>query len=261
MLFPSKVGGPAYFYKMSDDIENSKFIQTDDNPATKMTEGPITFQRLKAGPVHYSDGEGKTTRVNVNAGGFIDKQVHNWTEDPTPEFIWTPNDSRNAEFTYYFRANKFVQKHTECSSKFRMGIHTGDHDKRASCSEITFKIGIPDDMKSSQEYNHPDYAWGKTIRASENRSESDKWIGRKTIVWNNKNGTVDAVDYIDWDPFDSEGKPANNWELLQSQRYGPIEKFGYNKAPTWGGAFCARIDGHDSVDYAIVSIREIVTQS
>jgi hypothetical protein len=253
MLFPSKVGGPQYFYRMTDNIEDSKFIQTDGNKSTQMMEGPITFKRLSANDVSYSNGKGKTCRVNVNAGGFISKQAHTWKD--SPQFIWTENDSKNAEFTYYFRANKFVQEHTECSTKMRGGAHTGNNDPKASCFEMVFKIGKPSDVKCSYEYNHPDYLFEDTVKKSENKSKTGEWIGRKTVVWTKKDGTVQAQDYIDWAPFDAAGKPRNNWVLLHEKNFPGSGK--YNKSPIWGGQFTSRIDGHAFIDYNIISIREI----
>jgi hypothetical protein len=239
---------------MTDNIEGSKFIQTDGNKATQLTEGAITFKRLQAGDVSYSNGKGKTCRVNVNAGGFIDKQTHTWKDNP--QFIWTPADSKNAEFTYYFRANKFVQEHTECSTKMRSGIHTGDKDPRASTFEMVFKIGKPDDVKCSYEFNHPDYLFESTTKKSDNKSKTGMWIGRKTVVWNKADGTVQAQDYIDWDPFDATGKPKNNWVLLHEKNFPGSGR--YPKAPVWGGQFTSRIDGHDNIDYAVISLREII---
>jgi hypothetical protein len=259
MLFPSKQGGPAYFYKMTDNIEGSKFIETDGNKATQMTDGAITFQRLKSDVVHYSSmPDGKTCRVNINGGGFISKQAHTWKDNPTPEFIWTPNDSKNYEFTYYFRANGKMHEHTECSTKNRGGIHTGSNDPHASTFELSLKIG-QSELKCSKEYNHPDYEFDSTTKASDNLSHSDKWIARKTVVWTQSDGNVNAEDYVDWDPFDVAGKPKNNFVKLQSKVFKSTSK--YPKAPTWGGMATSRIDGHNSIDYSIISIREIIPPS
>ena len=103
MIYQQGAKRTSILLKMTDNIEGSKFIYTDNNQATKITEGAVTFQRLKGNPGHYpSMPDGKTVRVNVNAGGFINRQVHTW-KDPGVQFIWTPKDSRNAEFTIYYR--------------------------------------------------------------------------------------------------------------------------------------------------------------
>ena len=244
---------------MTDNIEGSKFIYTDNNQATKITEGAVTFQRLKGNPVHYpSMPDGKTVRVNVNAGGFINRQVHTW-KDPGVQFIWTPKDSRNAEFTIYYRTTNPVHPHTNSVTKMRGGIHKVrpgfSSDPRASTFELSIKIGISE-LKSSKEYDHPHYVFANTTKVSNNQSKSDKWMGRKTIVWNKTDGTVYAEDWVDWHPFNANGKPRNHWIKLQSQTYKASGN--YNKAPTWGGMFTSRTDGHNFVDVSIVSLREII---
>jgi hypothetical protein len=277
MLFETKPSGSEFYLSDAHGITSGIFISTDDNSAERKTENNITFYRVRANDVHYSDHSvGKTVRVNINGAGGLDGDKKNTWKD-NPQFIWTPNDNKNAEFTYYFRSNDKVHghgiaaNHTECSSKMRGGIHTDDHDPRASCIELAFKIGGGSNtLVSNMEYNHPDYLPGhggkKTKRlAANNNSKEGKWIGRKTIVWTNQdNQSVTARDYVDWNPFCDSGKPKNNWDPLQGQVYatdsGTIDGkvVDYDKPPLWGGMFTSRIDGFKKVDYAIVSIREIM---
>jgi hypothetical protein len=135
-------GGSEYHLSDVSDINDGKFIKTDKNNAEKKTEGNITFWRVSAKDVHYGDGSvGKTVRVHINAGGGLDGHQKNTWEDK-PEYIWTKNDSKNAEFTYYIRCSGKISghgtaaNHVACSSKFRGGIHTGKHDPHASCCEL-----------------------------------------------------------------------------------------------------------------------------
>ena len=280
MLFETKTGGSEFYLSDARDITSGKFISTDDNSADKKTKNNITFYRVKSNDVNYEDKSvGKTVRVNINGGGGLDKDQKNTWED-NPQFIWTPKDNRNAEFTYYFRARKKIEakegttayNHTECSSKMRGGEHSGKKDPRASCIELQFKIGQGNEtLRSSKEYNHPEYCPGgkgkpTTRLTANNNSEEGKWIGRKTIVWTNQDDqSVTARDYVDWDPLDDDGKPKNNWKPLQEDYFSADSHFGadshcenYDKAPLWGGMFTSRIDGFKEVDYAIVSIREII---
>ena len=133
MLYPSATNGPTYFYKMTDNIQSSKYINTDRNTATQMTEGNLTFKRLTANLVTYSDGtpDGKTCRVNVNAGGFISIQAHTW-KDPNVQYIWSATDSKNAEFTYYFRAVNKVGDHTTASTKWRSNTSPNNKSPKAA---------------------------------------------------------------------------------------------------------------------------------
>lgn len=258
MIEPSNPNGPAYFYKMSDSITNSKYINTDRNAATQEVEGMIQFKRLTSNDVTYSSGTGKTCRININAGGFIATQAHTWQTNPA--YIWTPADSKNVEFTYYFRVINLIQSHTSCSSKMRGGIHTGSNDPRASCFETTFFIvgGESNKMESAYEYNHPSYVFETVTEYSPNLSAVNKWIGRKTICYTSSVGLVHAIDYVDWHPFDSLGKPLNNWTKLMYQSFPGTSTNGYSKVPTWGGMFTFRQDGYEFVDIAIISIREIL---
>ena len=267
-------GGSECYLSDVGDIDNSKFITTDENHAEKITEGQLTFWRVSAKDVHYSDhSTGKTVRVNINAGGGLDvKQKNTWEDNP--EYIWTKNDSKNAEFTYYIRCSGKITGHGTaadhiiCSSKFRGGIHTGKHDPRASCCELILRVGEGNKtLDYNFEYDHPDYIndldGTKKLKA-DNETEIAKWFGRKTIVWTNSDGeSVTARDYIDLDPFDTNGMPKNNWEPLQEKVFTKVSKKTkdgkkYDVPPLWGGMFTSRVDGFQTVNYAIVSIREII---
>lgn len=273
MLFKSKGMGGQYYLSDSDNIKEGKFITTDRNDAEKKTEGNIAFWRVSAKDVHYSDHSiGKTVRVNINAGGGLDGHQQNTWED-NPKYIWTNDDSENAEFTYYIRCSGKISghgtaaNHVTCSSKFRGGIHTGNHDPRASCCELVLRVGEGNtSLNYNFEYNHPDYLndedGTKKLQAN-NDTQIGKWFGRKTIVWTNSNGkSVTARDYVDLDPFNANGKPKNNWKPLQEKIFTTADKKtqdgrNYNVPPLWGGMFTSRVDGFQIVDYAIVSIREI----
>jgi hypothetical protein len=272
MICEADDGSSEFYLSDSNNINEGNFIITDRNSAQKMSENGLVFWRVKSNSVGYGDDyRGRTVRVNINGGGGLnEKQKHDWKDNPGPQFIWTPLDNRNAEFTYYFRPNDKFQgqpgktnfNHTECSSKLRGGIHTGRNNPKASCVELKFKIGQGNNsLKSSMEYNHPRYvpngAGKSTIKlTADNNTSEGQWIGRKTIIWTNSdNKSATARDYIDLDPYDFSGKPKNNWKPLQEQLFtteGP-----YNKPILWGGRFASRIDGFWNVDYAIVSIREI----
>ncbi len=154
-----------------------------------------------------------------------------------------------------------------CSSKFRAGIHTGNHDPHSSCCELVLRVGEGNaSLNYNFEYDHPDYLndgdGTKKLQAN-NDTEVGKWFGRKTIVWTNSDGkSVTARDYIDLDPFNSNGKPENNWKPLHEKVFRIVSKATrdgrkYDVPPLWGGMFTSRVDGFVTVDYAIVSIREI----
>jgi hypothetical protein len=273
MLFPSKGSGKEYYLSDADNINESKFITTDNNNAMKKTEGNLTFWRVSGKDVHYSDQSiGKTVRVNINAGGGLDGRQQNTWED-NPKYIWTNNDSKNAEFTYYIRCSGKISgqgiaaNHVTCSSKFRGGAHTGKNDPRASCCELVLRVGEGNaSLNYNFEYNHPDYVndgdGTKKLQAN-NDTEVGKWFGRKTIVWTNSDvKSVTARDYIDLDPFNANGMPKNNWKPLQEKVFRRISRetddgTKYNIPPLWGGMFTSRVDGFKTVDYAIMSLREI----
>ena len=273
MLLPSKGGGKEYYLSDADNINEGKFITTDQNDAVKRAEGNLAFWRVSGKDVHYSDQSiGKTVRVNINAGGGLDRNQQNTWED-NPKYIWTNKDSKNAEFTYYIRCSGKISghgiaaNHVTCSSKFRGGIHTGNHEPHASCCELVLRVGEGNtSLNYNFEYNHPDYLndgdGTRKIQAN-NDTEIGKWFGRKTIVWTNSDGkSVTARDYIDLDPFDANGKPKNNWKPLQEKIFRTVSRetedgIKYNIPPLWGGMFTSRVDGFQTVDYAIISIREI----
>ncbi|HEY7569769.1 MAG TPA: hypothetical protein VH796_00245 [Nitrososphaeraceae archaeon] len=273
MLFPSKSGGNKYYLSDADNINGGKFITTDQNNAEKQTEGNLAFWRVLGKDVHYSDQSiGKTIRVNINAGGGLNGNQKNTWED-NPKYIWTNKDSKNAEFTYYIRCSGKISghgiaaNHVTCSSKFRGGIHTGQHNPQASCCELVLRVGEGNSsLNYNFEYNHPDYVndgEGTNKLQANNDTEVGKWFGRKTIVWTNSDGkSVTARDYMDLDPYNANGKPKNNWKPLQEKVFRTISRgtedgTKYNVPPLWGGMFTSRVDGFQTVDYAIVSLREI----
>jgi hypothetical protein len=47
-------GGSECYLSDVGDINNSKFITTDENHAEKIIEGQLTFWRVSAKDVHYS---------------------------------------------------------------------------------------------------------------------------------------------------------------------------------------------------------------
>ena len=263
---------PSKSFYMSDvnKITSGKYIKTDGNDAEKKTEGPLTFWRIKGKDVNYHDHSvGKTVRLNLNAGGGLDgNQKHKWSDDNGPEFIWTPEDSKNAEFTYYLRCNDKIHghgtasNHVTCSTKFRGGKHTGNSDPHASCCELTLRVGEGNEsLEYHFEYNHPDYLPDGDASThkldGDNNTEIGKWFGRKTVVWTNSDAkSVTARDYIDLDPFDANGKPKNNWKPLQEKVFTTLDE--YDKPILWGGMFTSRVDGFKTVDYAIASLREII---
>jgi hypothetical protein len=274
MLFESAEGDNEHYLSDAGDINEGKFIVTDRNHAEKKTEGDLTISRVSGNDVHYSDhSTGKTIRVNINSGGGLNgHQKYTWEDNP--EYLWTDNDSKNAEFTYYLRASDKVSghgtaaNHVTCASKFRGGIHTKDHDPSASCCELVLRIGEGNaSLDYNFEYNHPDYLndgdGTKKLDEANNDTEIGKWFGRKTVVWTNIDGkSVTARDYIDLEPFDENGEPTNNWKELQEKIFTTVRKetpYGkkYDIPPLWGGMFTSRVDGFHTVDYAIFSIREI----
>jgi hypothetical protein len=235
MLLPSKIGGTEYYLSDADNINGGKFITTDQNTAVKKAEGNLDFWRVSGKDVHYSDHSiGKTVRVNINAGGGLDGHQQNTWEN-NPKYIWTNNDSKNAEFTYYIRCSGKISgqgiaaNHVTCSSKFRGGIHTGNHDSQASCCELVLRVGEGNaSLNYNFEYNHPDYVndgdGTKKLQAN-NDTEVGKWFGRKTIVWTNSDvKSVTARDYIDLDPFNANGMPKNNWKPLQEKVFRRISR-------------------------------------
>ncbi len=272
-LFPSTTPKKSFYMSDVNNITNGKYIKTDENHAEKKTEDKITFWRVKAKDEHYKDHSvGKTIRLNLNAGGGLDKnQKRKWSDHPGPDFIWTPEDSKNAEFTYYLRcSDKFhghgtAANHVTCATKFRGGNHTGEYDPHASCCELVLRVGEGNESLGYHfEYDHPVYKFDKDAPTKkldgDNNTEIDKWFGRKTVVWTNEDGkSVTARDYIDLDPFDENGKPKNNWKPLQEKVFTTLKDFKqYNKPILWGGMFTSRVDGFETVDYTIASLREII---
>ena len=66
--------------------------------------------------------------------------------------------------------------------------------------------------------------------------------------------------HIDTAALDVNGKPANQWRLLSEYVDEEGKSTGqYNQLVSWGGwQTTLRMDGYRSIDFAFVSVREIL---
>jgi hypothetical protein len=263
-IFSSVQGGTEWFIdnSMSDPQEDPCFALDGINSGvslTKKTEGGVTYFTGKASPVNYrSGGNGSTLRFGIYAskGSKGQKQKHVWSEKP--DFIFDEKGIRNHELTAYIRGHNPLGggKHVSLAAK----VCGGKEDKGRSLIETCYPISSSDKVRANYNYEHSPYIHVNNVKQyfSGDWYQDNKWIGIKHIhiVSDDKSFTTNYL-YVDTDPFDSTGKPNNNWRL--KGEWVDRGTSGYkNIVCNWSSQVDKiRADGFSQVDISLFSVREI----
>jgi hypothetical protein len=257
-MFATLPGGTT-FRLGTQDPNSAANYEVEQATATHKTEGNLSFWNSVGGSVNYaSGGSGRTIRLTASPSGG--SQTYNWkTGAITHGYISNTKDIKNFEWTIYMRTHGFLNNHTSMSMKGRGGVHTGSHDPRASCFEMRVPYGTtsPD---VSRELNHPDYDFVNLTPKFAYHVTENKWLGLKFISIVSQDGkSTNNKLYLDTNPWGADGKPLNNWQLYTE--YDDVtgtDTGQYNQAATWAGwLWTSRVDGWNSLDFALDSIREI----
>lgn len=250
-FYPLVSGGVDWNLGTDDPDNKSGFnfnVKDGSNSASRKTQGSLVYW-------HIGDA-GSSCRLDIRAVGG--SQKYTWENGAIEHghISDTGKDPKDLEMTGFFRISNVVDD--TISYKIRGGTHTGNHDPRASCVGVMFPMSRGEDTCWEKELDHPDYE--KSGVADSPGMDDDQWIGLKVISYNDGGWPAKNVINEMWydpDPFDSGGKPQNNWKLY----FKYIDNDGkdsYDQVCNWGGwVHTYRIDEIDDLDFALLSIRYI----
>jgi hypothetical protein len=258
-LFPSAPGS-AFLLGNADPNHLDRLEIEGYTRAIRAADGAMGYWNLAAHALQYSSGgTGKTIRLDIHASG----RVQNFTWRTQRGYLSTPADLRNQEFTAYVRVHGiFDPSRAAVSLKVRGGAHTSQDGDLASCTMVTFAPArSPGVSRFGKELHHPDYDYVPLPLRFGASLEENRWVGLKLVTYAvpDTPGQVRYELYVDDDPFDARGRPTNRFRRLSE--YVDVEGRStgyYSKLVDWGGfQTTLRVDGVDSLDFAVLSVREI----
>jgi hypothetical protein len=262
MLHPSKPTGLSWRLGANNPNSTKDFEIEQKDPATKKTEGPLTFWNVPSHPLTYaSGGDGFTLRLHIYASGTT-TQLYTWKTQKG--WLATPKDPKDQEFTVYVRPHELIDApRAQVTLKVRGGRHTSSNASFGSCTMMT--LGAPTSggvARFAKELDHPTYDYVKLTPLVPAQMADNSWVGLKLVTYQRAGETtkVQYRMYVDRKPFDSAGKPNNSWELFS--QYEDVEgkdTGAYTKLADWGGMLTTvRADGLKSMDFTLLSVREII---
>jgi hypothetical protein len=261
MLLPSLAGGTALYVGKQDPNTSATVAFDYKIKATQGTEAGVAFWTMPSVALDYSSGnKGYTARVHLHAAGA--QQNFNWKTQKG--YLSTPNDIRNQEFTVYLRVHELLTPAiAQAVLKIRGGGHHANDPDAGSCTMMTLApVSNKGVTRFGKELSHPIYDYVNLKPMVSASLQDNVWIGLKLLSWSDPKNPAQVINqlHIDTAPFDAMGKPVNQWRLLSE--YVDIEGQStghYSKLVDWGALQTTlRVDGYRSVDFAHLSVREIM---
>jgi len=229
--------------------------------AAPRIDGALRYSHVTAHDLDYtSGGSGKTIRLHIYAGRG--QQAYTWKNQKG--FLATPSDIRNQEFTAFVRIHNISDpRRAAITLKIRGGSHNDKNPDLASCTMMTFQAQSTAAVtRFAKELTHPIYDYVTLTPAFDAALLENRWFGLKLLSYSSPGDLRRVTNrlYLDIDPFDRRGgKPRNNWKRFAE--YVDVEGVStgkYNKLADWGGwQTTLRTDGISSLDFALISLREI----
>lgn len=262
MLFPTAPGA-SFRLGTNDPNRTARLVIERGTTATPGVDGGIRFWNLPSYPLTYSSGgTGVTSRLHIQASGAT--QQFTWRTQRG--FLSAPTDLKNQEFTIYARVHGLTDvARAMLTMKVRGGGHSANDGDLASCVMITVAPanapGGP--TRFGKELVHPDYDYVRLTPRFDAALVENQWLGIKMVSWNDPADSTRVVNrlYLDTDPFDrASGTPRNRWRLYSEYIDVAGKSSGrYSTVVNWGGwQTTMRLDGYRDVDFALLSVREIV---
>ena len=256
--------GSSFRLGGQDPNHADRFLIEKNITARARIEGPLRYWNTVAYDLAYSSGgTGRTTRLHVYASGG--RQSFTWRDQRG--YLSSPADVRNQELTAYVRVHDlFDPSRAAVSLKVRGGAHSASYPDLASCVMLTFASGATGAVtRFGKELEHPSYDY-VTLQPRFPAALADgRWVGLKLASYASPSEPMQVVNrlYLDVEPFDAAGKPANRWQLFSEFVDVEGKSTGrYSKLVDWGGwQTTIRTDGIAELDFAIVSVREIAPPS
>jgi hypothetical protein len=256
MLFPSAGKETGFRLGANDPNDTDGFLIENKAAARSQQLGSLRFWNTTPWNLSYSaGGTGKTARLHIMGG----EQKFTWKNEAG--FLSSPTELKNQEFTVYVRVHDiFDAERAMVTMKIRGGDHTTSNGDLASCTMMTLGALVKNTM-FGKELTHPSYDYVKLAPRTEASLKDNQWIGMKLVSYAQVADPKKIVNqlYVDTSPFDAAGKPLNDWQLLSEYIDTEGKSTGrYSKLADWSGKqTTVRIDGVSSVDFALLSAREI----
>ena len=271
-IYPTSPGGTEFYLNMDNPYQgggytsrptaqfNISYGRGSQIPFTAETDpNGLKYFNTTGNPITYASGSkpGRSVRLDVypDGGKWANKKSHSWQNNPG--YLYTDKGIGSGEFTVFIRVHGDLGSHQAYACK----IGGRDEDDIRSLIEMVYPTANHSNIQVNYNYAHFPYVHAKPSLAISNPpplAHNGKWIGVKVIH-------VIAADrkfsnwemWIDTNPFDSNGKPANNWVLAATYKDNGVAE--YNNIPlTWKcQKDVCRVDGFASVDFTLISDREI----
>jgi len=230
-------------------------------PALRRTDGALEYWNVTAHDLDYaSGGSGKTSRLHIYAGAG--QQAHTWKTQQG--YLASPSDIRNQELTAFVRVHGIADsKRAAITLKIRGGAHSAKNPDLASCTMMTFQAASTGTVaRFGKELVHPIYDYVQLTPAFNAALIENQWFGLKLLSYAMPGDSTRVVNrlYLDGEPFERQsGKPRNRWQLLAEYVDSEGLSTGrYTTLADWGGwQTTLRTDGVGSLDFAMISLREI----
>lgn len=255
---------PGASFRLGGDNPNgARNFQTErKTPAERRSDGALQYWNVAAHDLDYaSGGSGKTTRLHIYASAG--QQMHIWKTQNG--YLSSPQDIRNQEFTAFVRVHGITDpKRAAITLKIRGGAHSAKNPDLASCTMMTFQAkSMGAVARFGKELSHPIYDYVRLTPAFDAALVDNRWFGLKLVSYSAPGAPARIINrlYLDDDPFDRvSGRPRNQWKLLAE--FIDVEGVStgkYSKLVDWGGwQTTLRTDGVGSVDFTLLSLREIL---
>ena len=272
-IYPTAPGGTEFYLNMDNPYEggsstsrptaqfNISYGKGSQLPFTTETApNGLKYFNTTGNPINYASGSkpGRSVRLDVypDGGKWANKTSHSWQNNPG--YLYTDKGIGSGEFTVFIRVNGDLDLHQAYACK----IGGRDEDGIRSLIEMVYPTATHSDIQVNYNYAHFPYVHAKpslTISHPPPLADNRKWIGVKTIhtlAADCKSSNWEM--WIDTNPFDSSGTPANNWLLAATYKDTGVPE--YNNIPlTWKcHKDVCRVDGFASVDFTLISDREII---
>jgi hypothetical protein len=268
MLLPSATGGSSLRLGQQNPNVHAQFAFDYRAVATFVkaeSSAGVPHWNLPSQEFTYSGrgDKGYTGRLHLLASAG--KQNFNWKTQKG--YLSSPADVRNQEFTVYLRVHEMLTPRTaQATLKIRGGGHHAHNPDAGSCIMMTFAgEGHEFPTRFAKELSHPIYDYVPLKPAFDAVLKDNTWVGLKMLSWSDPQNPLRVINqlFVDTTPFDTKGKPLNQWRLLSEYVDEEGKSTGnYSKLVDWGGWMTTlRVDGYRSIDFAYPSVREIVPQS
>jgi len=275
-IYPTASGGTKCYINMSAPYSGVGPGSTSSNgqfnvsygsgsqfPITKKTDpNGLVYYNTTGSPITYNSGAppGRSVRLDMYPDGGKWNDTTNYSWSSNPGYLYTPKGIRSQEFTVYFRGQGDLGSgiHHAAAAK----IAGRDEDNIRSVIEMLYPEVTHTSVGVNYNYAHFPYVAASGVKQlfSGDQMTQNKWVGMKVVKKvADDNKSTDLEEWVDLNPFNSSGKPANNWRLKATYHdTGPPSGYTPRVAAYWRcQKDLLRVDGWGSVDFTLMSDREI----